>query len=116
MGCIGGKTVISPLQATGHPAPEPPLQQDRIGHIASLASGPRNCLADVGINMEGNTSANHWRITPMGVAKPAWLTLSDHLLIDNPDSLPAKRVALMCIRGFLIRPNGMLAQACVIWV
>ena len=65
---------------------------------------------DSGIEMEGNAAANHWRITPMGVAKPAWLTLSDHLRIDSLDNLPAKRLALMSIRGYLDQPNAMLAQ------
>ena len=60
--------------------------------------------------MDGNAAANHWRITPMGVAKPAWLTLSENVRIDDLAKLPAKRVALMCIRGFFDQPNGMLAQ------
>ena len=46
----------------------------------------------------------------MGVAKPAWLTLSDHLRIDDLAALPAKRLALMSIRGYLDQPNAMLAQ------
>ena len=60
--------------------------------------------------MEGNADANHWRITPIGVAKPAWLTLSENFRIDDLDKLPAKRLALMCVRGFFDEPNGMLAQ------
>ena len=46
----------------------------------------------------------------MGVAKPAWLTLSENVRIDDLAKLSAKRVALMCIRGFFDQPNGMLAQ------
>jgi glycerol-3-phosphate dehydrogenase subunit B len=46
----------------------------------------------------------------MGIAKPAWLTLNDHLRIDDLANLPAKRLALMCIRGYFDQPNAMLAQ------
>ena len=110
LGSIGGKTVTSPLEAIATLPQSHPYSKIGAGNIAALAASAKELLADAGINMEGNASANHWRITPMGVAKPAWLTLSDHLLIDNLDNLPAKRVALMCIRGFFDEPNGMLAQ------
>ena len=110
LGSIGGKTVTSPLEAIVTLPQSHPYSKIGAGNIAALAASAKELLADAGINMEGNASANHWRITPMGVAKPAWLTLSDHLLIDNLDNLPAKRVALMCIRGFFDEPNGMLAQ------
>lgn len=110
LGSIVGKTVTSPLEAIATLPQSHPYSKIGAGNIAALAASAKELLADAGINMEGNASANHWRITPMGVAKPAWLTLSDHLLIDNLDNLPAKRVALMCIRGFFDEPNGMLAQ------
>jgi len=67
-------------------------------------------FSDSGIEMTGSANANHWRITPMGVAKPAWLTLNDHLRIDDLNNLPAKHLALMCVRGFFDLPNAMLAQ------
>ena len=110
LGSISGKTVTSPLEAIATLPQSHPYSKIGAGNIAALAASAKELLADAGINMEGNTSANHWRITPMGVAKPAWLTLSDHLRIDNLGNLPAKRVALMCIRGFFDEPNGMLAQ------
>jgi len=110
LGSIGGKTVTSPLEAIATLPQSHPYSKIGAGNIAALAASAKELLADAGINMEGNASANHWRITPMGVAKPAWLTLSDHLRIDNLGNLPAKRVALMCIRGFFDEPNGMLAQ------
>ena len=60
--------------------------------------------------MEGVTDANHWRVTPMGIAKPAWLTLKSHLSINDLKQLPCSRVALMCVRGFFDLPNGMMAN------
>ena len=110
LGHIDGKAVSNPLEAIATLPQDHPYSKIGADRIASLAERAKLLLTDSGINMEGNAAANHWRITPMGVAKPAWLTLNDHLRIDNLHHLPAKRLALMCIRGFFDEPNSMLAQ------
>ena len=110
LGHIDGKAVSNPLEAIATLPQDHPYSKIGADRIASLAERAKLLLTDSGINMEGNAAANHWRITPMGVAKPAWLTLNDHLRIDDLHHLPAKRLALMCIRGFFDEPNSMLAQ------
>ncbi len=110
LGSIDGKAVTSPLDAITTLPHDHPYSKIGADRIASLADRAKQLLLDTGINMEGNATANHWRITPMGVAKPAWLTLNDHLRIDDLSQLPAKRLALMCIRGYFDQPNAMLAQ------
>ncbi len=110
LGSIDGRTVTAPLEAIATLPNDHPYSKIGADRIASLADRAKQLLLDTGINMEGNAAANHWRITPMGVAKPAWLTLNDHLRIDDLSQLPAKRLALMCIRGYFDQPNAMLAQ------
>ena len=110
LGSIDGKTVTAPIEAIATLPNDHPYSKIGADRIASLADRAKQLLLDTGINMEGNAAANHWRITPMGVAKPAWLTLNDHLRIDDLSQLPAKRLALMCIRGYFDQPNAMLAQ------
>ncbi len=110
LGNIDGKTVTAPLEAIATLPKDHPYSKIGADRIAGLAARAKLMLSDSGINMEGDVAANHWRITPMGVAKPAWLTLNDHLRINDLNQLPAKRVALMCIRGFFDQPNSMLAQ------
>lgn len=110
LGNIDGKAVTAPLEAITTLPQDHPYSKIGADRIAGLAARAKLMLSDSGINMEGDVAANHWRITPMGVAKPAWLTLSDHLRINDLNQLPAKRVALMCIRGFFDQPNSMLAQ------
>ena len=110
LGSIDGQEVTAPLEAVATLPDSHPYRKIGTERIASLASEAKQLLDDAGINMEGRPDANHWRITPMGVAKPAWLTLSDHMRIDDLSHLPAKRVALMAIRGYLDQPNSMLAQ------
>lgn len=110
LGSIDGQEVTAPLEAIATLPDNHPYRKIGTERIASLASEAKQLLDDAGINMEGRPDANHWRITPMGVAKPAWLTLSDHMRIDDLSHLPAKRVALMAIRGYLDQPNSMFAQ------
>ena len=110
LGSIDGQEVTAPLEAIATLPDSHPYRKIGTERIASLASEAKQLLDDAGINMEGRPDANHWRITPMGVAKPAWLTLSDHMRIDDLSHLSAKRVALMAIRGYLDQPNSMLAQ------
>ena len=110
LGSIDGQEVTAPLEAVATLPDNHPYRKIGTERIASLANEAKQLLDDAGINMEGRPDANHWRITPMGVAKPAWLTLSDHMRIDDLSHLPAKRVALMAIRGYLDQPNSMLAQ------
>ena len=110
LGSIDGKEVTAPLEAIGNLPQSHPYSKIGADIIAGLADEAQQLLADAGINMEGSVTANHWRITPMGVAMPAWLTLNENLRIDSLDKLPANRVVLMCIRGYFDQPNGMLAQ------
>lgn len=110
LGCVDGKAVTAPLEAITTLPQNHPYSKIGADRITALADRAKQMLNDAGINMEGNADANHWRITPMGVAKPAWLTLSDHLRVDDLGKLPAKRLALMCIRGYFDQPNSMLAK------
>ena len=110
LGSIDGQAVNAPLEAIATLPQSHPYRKIGIDRIATLAEQAHQLLDDAGINMTGSAAANHWRITPMGVAKPAWLTLNHYLRIDDLANLPARRVALMCIRGFFDQPNGMLAN------
>lgn len=110
LGNIDGKPVTNPLEAIATLPEEHPYRKIGAERIAALADEAKQQLLDAGIQMEGSADVNHWRVTPMGVAKPAWLTLSENLRIESLDQLPAKRLALMCVRGFFDEPNGMLAK------
>ena len=110
LGSVDGKAVSNPLEAIPSLPENHPYRKIGADRIASLAERVKLLFHDSGIEMTGAANANHWRITPMGLAKPAWLTLNDHLRIDDLANLPAKRLALMCIRGYFDQPNAMLAQ------
>ena len=110
LGCVDGKPVTAPLDAIPTLPDQHPYRKIGVERIASLAEQARELLNDAGVMMEGDAALNHWRITPMGVAKPAWLTLNENFKVDDITNLPNKKLALMAIRGFFDQPNGMLAQ------
>ena len=110
LGYIDGKPVNAPLEAINSLPEGHPYRKIGSARVAALAQQAKGLLDDAGISMDGDAAANHWRITPMGVAKPAWLTLNENFRIDDLNALPCKRVALMCVRGFFDEPNGMLAN------
>ena len=110
LGSIQGQAVTAPLEAIATLPQGHPYSKIGADRIATLAEQAQSLLGDAGIAMQGNAATNHWRITPMGVAKPAWLTLKSHMHLDNLGQLPCRHVTLMCVRGFFDQPNGMLAQ------
>lgn len=110
LGNIDGQDVNHPLEAIAALPKNHPYSKIGAQRIAGIAVEAKQLLDDASISMDGTADTNHWRVTPMGIAKRAWLTLSENLRIDDMGKLPAKRVALMCIRGYFDQPNGMLAQ------
>ncbi|MBR3451913.1 MAG: glycerol-3-phosphate dehydrogenase subunit GlpB [Muribaculaceae bacterium] len=110
LGNIDGQDVNHPLEAIAALPKNHPYSKIGAQRIADIAVEAKQLLDDASISMDGTADTNHWRVTPMGIAKRAWLTLSENLRIDDMGKLPAKRVALMCIRGYFDQPNGMLAQ------
>ena len=58
-------------------------------------------MGQAGIRLKGQITQNHFKLTPFGVLTPAWLTLEDHLTVEDPDSIPWHSVSLIGIKGFL---------------
>jgi glycerol-3-phosphate dehydrogenase subunit B len=61
----------------------------------------KNFFKEIGATMKGIKDANHWRITPLGVLKRAWLTLDEYATFPSTGEVPWKKVALLNIDGFL---------------
>ncbi len=92
---------LQPLNAIGHLPESHPYRligQQAVGQYASQA---QQLLADAGLPTQGNADTNHFRITPIGVFKPAWLTLNDIATAQQPEQLPWKKVTLLAIDGYI---------------
>lgn len=83
-------TVNEPLKAlTDLPACHP---YSRIGadKVARYADEAKALLVEAGIAVEGDSSRNHRRATPLGGECPAWLTLRDKSLLPSTNGMQLK--------------------------
>ena len=78
-----------------------PYRKIGLDTALTLAERVKPLFAEVGVNFKGNAERNHWRITPLGVLKRAWLTLDEYASVPSDGLMPWKKVALLNIDGFL---------------
>ncbi|MGM9735006.1 MAG: anaerobic glycerol-3-phosphate dehydrogenase subunit GlpB [Candidatus Cryptobacteroides sp.] len=86
-----------------------PYSKLGVGKVLSLAAEVPAFFQEAGINLSGEGIRNHFRITPMGVLKPAWLTLEGYASVPSDGKMPWKKVAIANIDGFLDFHPGFLA-------
>lgn len=110
LGSVDSKEVTHPLEAIASLPPEHPYQKVGVDRCGTLAVESKQLLADTGIYTTGSAEQNHWRITPLGVTKPAWLSLRGMATSDAPDRLPWKHVTLLNLQGFLDFPIRFVAH------
>ena len=102
-----GAAVEHPLQAIAAlPATHP---YSKCTNVEALAQEAQALLEESGISLIGTAAANHYRITPMGVLKPEWLTLADYATTEQATALPWKKVALINAIGCLDFPTKFIA-------
>lgn len=78
-----------------------PYRKIGVEQTLELASRVKPLFAEVGAYFKGEEGRNHWRITPLGVLKRAWLTLEEYASVPSDGAMPWKKVALLNIDGFL---------------
>ena len=89
LGSIAGKTVVdSPLKRIGELPDNHPYNKIGEKRLTELLGRVTPILEDAGIKVSGDLNRNHWRLTPLGFVKPAWLTLDDYVAFDNIENFP----------------------------
>ena len=96
--------VTHPLETIANLPATHPYSKIGTERLAMLAQEAQGILREAGITLKGDVATNHWRITPMGVLKPVWLTLDDCLTSDDGCTLPSKQALIVNIAGFLDFP------------
>lgn len=99
-----GSEVESPVQAVEQlvrQSPDHPYAKLGVERFRSLAVEAKALLAEAGINTVGDAERNHYRLTPVGVLKPTWLTLAGYVFANGSEGLAWRRVALFNAEGFL---------------
>ena len=90
-----------PYQAISSLPENHPYTKIGIDRVKELSAGVKSFFKAVGISFKGVKDANHWRITPLGTLKRAWLTMDEYATLPSTGEIPWKKVALLNIDGFL---------------
>lgn len=97
----GNPVVEKPLEMAMRLSPGHPYLKIGIPKVEKLLSRVQPLLKEAGIIVNGSLARNHYRLTPLGFMKPAWLTLDDYLMVDHPHDLKGKRLAIVNILGYI---------------
>ncbi len=95
------KPVVSPADAAASLPAAHPYNKIGLQSLACYAEAAAGLLSRAGIKTDGSHSQNHQRVSPLGILRPAWLTLDGLLTLDWLKALPSPNVAIVGIAGFL---------------
>lgn len=108
LGLIGynkeGQEVNNPLEAISSLDEKHPYNKVGTENIPVLAREAKALLDRCDIKTTGVVETNHYRLSPMGVPIPAWLTLDDMEALASKEELKGKKITLVNIAGFLDLP------------
>ena len=108
LGLIGynkeGQEVNNPLEAVSSLDEKHPYNKVGTENIPVLAREAKALLDRCDIKTTGAVETNHYRLSPMGVPVPAWLTLDDMEALTSKEELKGKKITLVNIAGFLDLP------------
>lgn len=96
-----GEIVERPLDAIPKLDDKHPYKKIGAGKIGQLADKAKALLDEAGVKVTGNSAQNHYRFTPLGTLKPAWLTTEGYAVSQQKDVLPWEKTELLNIQGFL---------------
>ncbi len=111
LGTIGGSDVTDDFgKAAKRLDKEHPYR--RIGIDRARAAVPKasELFSYIGLRMSGNGKTNHWRLSPLGIVVPAWLSLDGYATLETPEAWRGKRLALMTVPGYLDQAPQLVAH------
>ncbi|MCO6563951.1 MAG: glycerol-3-phosphate dehydrogenase subunit GlpB [Apibacter sp.] len=91
-------------------APNHPYVKMGESKFIELAQKAKSFLTEIGIKTQGCSHKNHYRITPMGMIKPTWLTMSNFAFFEI-GKFPWKKAAIINIEGFLDFNPDFISEA-----
>jgi len=110
MGYEGEEECISPLEAIAKLPATHPYSKMGISNVKEYVKKVIPFFNEVGIKFNGSAEKNSYRITPLGIMKPTWLTLDEFTSFENKDSFPFKKATILNLAGFLDFPTEFIAE------
>lgn len=102
LGYVNGFDVETPASTLGKVIPQGhPYSIIGAKNTIDLANTVPSFFERIGIKVNGSAERNHYRVTPMGIMKPTWLSLNDFTVITAKNKLPWSKISIQNISGFL---------------
>lgn len=93
--------VSNPVEAVSALGDAHPYKKLGTRSVAQYADDAAALLQRAGVATGGNARQNHQRLSPLGILRPAWLTLDGLATLDALHRLPRPHVAIAELAGFL---------------
>ncbi len=112
LGTLNGCDVENPLEAIKQ------IVQENENHpYAKIGADKIEALADESVQLlslvqklEGSAIKNHYRMTPLGDFRPAWMSFEGFLTSPKKDEVAFKKAVVISIKGFLDAYPEMIAE------
>ena len=91
----------NPMQGIAALPENHPYKKIGLESVDRYADQAVEIFTRAGIKLSGDKNRNHYRITPIGMVKSAWLTIDDYATFDSSEDMPWRRVALVNFDGYV---------------
>lgn len=95
------EVIEKPLERAARLDESHPYRKIGIERTAELLDRVAPILSEAGITVSGTLQRNHYRLTPMGFTRPAWLTLDDYMAVERLSELEGKKAAIINIYSYI---------------
>ena len=101
LGYNGTKEIDNPIEAISDLDAKHPYSKMGVATVAALADEVKDFFNKIGIKFNGETTCNHYRISPTGELRKTWLTLDKHFCCSSLENLSIGKALILNIDGFL---------------
>lgn len=98
---LAGERVSNPLEAIMKLAPSHPYSKIGVDRINELADEAMIMLNKAGLEMVGSPTRCRYRLTPLGIWEPTWLSLDELATCDHPSLCPWRKAVIVNFQGYL---------------
>ncbi len=106
-----GTPVTEPLEAVASLSEEHPYSKIGAEKVVSYARELKDFFASCGITVVGNPERNSYMLSPLGIAKPAWLALEDVSLMGAASDKIGNKVLVINLKGYLDFNTSFIAAS-----
>jgi glycerol-3-phosphate dehydrogenase subunit B len=89
------------LLALADSHPSHPYNKVGLERLERYASEACEIFRSAGIKFSGEVGCNHYRLTPIGALKPAWLTMDEYVTFRDVSDLGQRGVVIVTFDGYL---------------